>query len=178
MLIAALLTGACTARPSTLILEAAQAAPWQTPPKRLLVALSESASDYASPIQLGAALRRELAACGIDADVVTEPAASPTSLEPDGMERVIEQSLRRSRPDGLLLVVPQSVNIRSAGLGGEATTTYSIRLTELASRKAILRAVAQFKLVARAEAEMPNLGRLLVREMSSAGAFRCPGQRA
>lgn len=178
ILAAVLLAGACAAPPSTLTLEAARVAPWRTSPERLLVALPGSASAHTGPIQLGAALRRELAACGIDADVVTDPADAELSLKADSIERAVNQRLSRFRPDGLLLVVPRAVRMRSADFPGQATTTYAVGLTELTTRAATLRAVAQFNQHSTADAEMPKLGRLLVREMASAGAIRCPGQRA
>ena len=176
ILATALLASACATAPPTLILEAAQVVPWQTPPRRLLVALPGSTS--IDPIQLGAALQRELAVCGIEADIVTDAVNSELSLEADSMERMVDQRLRQSRPDGLLLVMPRALRAHSADFKDRVTITYSVVITELTTRKPIFRAAAQFNQKLTANAGMQNLGRLLVREMARAGAMRCPDQRA
>jgi CBS domain-containing protein len=179
-LLAAVLLAACNgSAPPALTLEAMRVEAWRSPPRLLIVALpGKSDGIFTRTDLLGAGLRRDLAACGIESMVVTDVADPELSLEPDSFERDVAQASQRLNADGVLRVGRRGSGPEMLGLSGPAVTQYLVTLTETATRRTILGAAGRFTQYQRAEDAMPGLSRLLVRNLVQAGAMRCVAEKA
>lgn len=160
---------------SSLTFEAAQPAPFRTPPQRMLVVLNGAVLPYGDNEAHGGALLRELASCNLQTALVVRPADADLSLNGDVLARTVAERSRAFRPDAILTISPTN---RTSSDYALLTQSYSIEVRDAAEGRAALRAVARFSPEGRRDTAMSAFARLLTNQLAKAGVFPCPGRPA